>query len=71
MHSGLNLNIQIQKLVFRFNSIQIHVIQYSGFIQYGIPWQALADDKVSEVTNLSIVYLPRIYSPAGAIRSSS
>jgi hypothetical protein len=38
-HSGLNLNIQIQKLVFRFNSIQVPSIQYSGFIQYVISWQ--------------------------------
>jgi hypothetical protein len=41
-HSGLNLNIQIQKLVFRFNSIQKPIVQYSGFIQnrgLGKSWQ--------------------------------
>lgn len=51
-HSGLNLNIQIQKLVFRFNSIQIPIIQYSGSIQYVIPWQVLAYVVMSEVTDL-------------------
>lgn len=65
-HSGLNLNIQIQKVVFRFNSIQVPIIQYSGFIQYVIPWQVLAQVKVSEDTSLSTVYPPRIHSPAGA-----
>lgn len=37
LHSGLNLNIQIQKLVFRFNSIQIPIIQYSGSIRHFPP----------------------------------
>ena len=70
-HSGLNLNIQIQKLVFRFNSIQIPIIQYSGFIQYVIPWQVLADVKVSEGTSLSTAYPFRTYSLADASRSPS
>lgn len=47
-HSGLNLNIQIQKLVFRFNSIQVPIIQYSGFIQNVIAWQVLAGVNASE-----------------------
>jgi hypothetical protein len=57
-HSGLNLNIQIQKLVFRFNSIQIPIIQYSGFIQDVIPWQVLAEVNVSEVTGISTICSP-------------
>jgi hypothetical protein len=70
-HSGLNLNIQIQKLVFKFNSIQTPTIQYSGFIQDVISWQVLAEVNVSEVTGLSTVYSLRIHSPAGASRLSS
>jgi 2-polyprenyl-6-methoxyphenol hydroxylase-like FAD-dependent oxidoreductase len=58
VHSGLNLNIQIQKLVFRFNSIQIPIIQYSGFIQDVIPWQVLAEVNVSEVTGISTICSP-------------
>lgn len=54
-HSGLNLNIQIQKLVFRFNSIQVPIIQYSGFIQDVISWQVLAEMNVSEVAGISTV----------------
>jgi fermentation-respiration switch protein FrsA (DUF1100 family) len=70
-HSGLNRNIQIQKLVFRFNSIQIPVIQYSGFIQDVIPWQVLAKVNVSEVTSISTICSPRTHSPIGVGRSSS
>ena len=70
-HSGLNLNIQIQKLVFRFNSIQIPAIQYSGFIQDVIPWQVLAEVNVSEATGISTIYSPRTHSPIGVGKSSS
>jgi len=48
VHSGLNLNIQVQKLIFRFNSIQMPIIQYLGFIQNVIAWQVLAGANASE-----------------------